>query len=944
MFPYKARTLLVLAVALALSGATVAYGQTQVIRNGSFEAGMDGWMVSPDLFPWNPLQSADDNRFVTLTPPNWSYTGLVLFQNMNVTNVAGKTAVVAVDIQSGGSGPGASIAVWLEYVDPMGKIRRARVFGVENPPSPGWITRQVNYDIPSDAVKIIRFGLVREDYGDFQIDNVSMLIPGVTVGTVPAITAVTPPAGPYGTEVTISGSGFGASQGTGSGVEVGGSPQGITVLSWSDTQIRVRISDPASSGAVVVTNGYVAADGVFPFSVTSPHYTVKMQDVQFRVIKGVKERILVRVDFQNGFSTAGGVNFSVPEAPAGVVRFTPVPVKARGGTVLLLDTSSLTPGTYEWTVQATEGTLAPRVIPFTLHVLTISSLDLYESEESNTPLTQIVATAQGKVRLYGRVTASDGMPAEIDEDDVQVTSGNPGVFAVYRDFWEGFQFLAVDNGTTTLTATFPDGYSKQYPVSVTVPDSPKILAVGVSPPVVDNSGTQTITLFAEGATPLGGVSWDIPIDGWPEGEFYDGGRRYSGTAKLQEGCNPGTYFVSSGNPYGSPYRVGALQVVNAPTRGMIKGKAFAMDSGGPPEVFGTLELYSAPGVIAQTVEIWGFESGGGFTASYIQPGTYRLRFVPSYGQSPQWYALADSYEDAVPVTVTAGGVVEDIYFFLFNEPAHPPTVVATTPPSGATFAGVTDPIVVTFSRPMDPSSLQPGSFELRNSQGQPVEGDVQLSFNELVFTPAYALASGAWYTATVKQGLKSEDGLELQQDYVWQFRTGSNRAGELKGLEDGSYVSLSGKALYKIGAGFAYIEEPDRSSGIRLEGFITGNETSLINVRGILQTSAGGERSIRVDAYNIVGTITVEPVFVNQRNLAGAMLDGIYVRAAGQVLAEGLSEYEFLMTDGASVPPVRVKTDLPHGLSAGSYVHVRGAAGRDGDRVIYATQVQTLEL
>ncbi len=942
MFPCKARTLLVLAVALALSGATVAYGQTQVIRNGSFEAGMDGWMVSPDLFPWNPLQSADDNRFVTLTPPNWSYTGLVLFQNMNVTNVAGKTAVVAVDIQSAGSGPGASIAVWLEYVDPMGKIRRARVFGVENPSSPGWITRQVNYTIPSDAVKIIRFGLVREDYGDFQIDNVSMLIPGVTVGTVPAITAVTPPTGPYGTEVTISGSGFGASQEAGSGVEVGGSAQGVTVLSWSDTQIRVRISDPATSGAVVVTNAHVAADGVFTFTVTSPHYRVKVDDVLYRVIRGVKKKLLVRVDFQNGYATAGGINFSVPEAPAGVARFTPVPVRARGGTVLIVDTSGLAPGEYDWTIRATDGTLAPRVIPFTLHVLTMDRLELYESEESNTPLTEIVATAQGKVPLYGRVWASDGMPAEIDEADIQVISGNPAVFAVYPDYWEGFQFLAVDNGTTTLTAIFPDGYTRQYPVSVTVPDSPKILSVGASPSVVDNSGSQTITLFAEGATPLGGVSWDIPIDGWPDGNFYDGGRRYSGTARLQEGCNPGTYFVSSGNPYGSPYRVGTLQVVNAPSRGMIRGKAFSMDNDGPPEVFGTLELYSAPDVIAQTVEIWGFESGGGFTASYIQPGTYRLRFVPSYGQSPQWYPLAESYDDAIPVTVTAGGVVEDIYFFLFAAPQTPPVVVATTPPDGAAFAGATDPVLVTFSRTMEPSSLQGDSFQLVNSLGQPVEGDLALSFNELTFTPAYPLASGELYTATVRQGLKAEDGQELQQDYVWQFRIGSNRTGDAKGLEDGSYVSLSGKALYKIGAGFAYIEEPDRSSGIRLEGFITGNETSLINVRGILQTSAGGERSIQVNEYNIVGTITVEPVFVNQRNLAGQMLDGMFVRAAGQVLVDGLTENEFLMTDGAG--PVLVKTVLPHGLSAGSYVHVRGAAGRDGGRVIYATQVQTLEL
>ncbi len=948
MFPLKARALTVLALVLALCSASGAYAQTQVIRNGSFEEGMTGWTVSPDLYPWNPLLSSGGNQYASLTPPDWSHTGLVLFQNMNVTQVAGKTATVSVKIQSGGSGPGAAIAVWLEYVDTASKVRRARVFGVENPTSPGWFTRQVDYAIPADAVKLTKFGLVREDYGDFQVDDVSMLIPDAVAGPVPAITAVSPGAGPYGTTVTISGSGFGASQVAGSGVQIGGSGDGITVVSWSDTQVVIQVSDPVSSGAVLVTNAYVAADGVFPFSVTSPHYTARIGDDQFRVIKGLKKKILVSVDFRNGFTSAGGVNFSVPEAPAGVARFTPVPVKARGGTVLILDTASLAPGTYEWTIRASDGTLAPRVIPFTLHVLTIASLDLFESEESQTPLTEITASAQGKVYLYGRVTASDGMPAEIESSDIQVVSGNPEVFAVYHDYWEEFQFLAVDNGTTTLTATFPDGYQKQYPVTVTVPDSPKLLAVLVSPSVVDNSGTQTLTMYAEGATPLGGVSWDIPMNGWPDGQFYDNGRRYSGTFKLQEGCNPGTYFVSSGNPYGSPYRVGALTVVNAPTRGMIKGKAFAMDGNGPPEVFGTLELYSAPGVVAQSVEIWGFESGGGFTASYIQPGTYRLRFVPSWGLEPRWYANADSYEDAAPVTVVAGEVVDDIYFFLFSEAGEPPVVDRTEPPDGAVYAGVSDPVLAVFSRAMDQSSLQPDSFELQDGNGLPVPGNVELRFNELVFTPSVPLQSGQWYTAIVRPGLRSEDGLEMQEGYSWQFRTGSNRTGDLKTLEDGSYVSLRGKALYKLASDFGYIEEPDRSSGIRLAGpagFIVANETTLIGVRGTLQTMPGsGERFIQVEAYDILGTISVEPVFVNQRTLAGPMLDGMFVRAAGQVLAEGLSQNEFLMTDGSSVPPVKVRTEMPHGLSAGSYVHVRGAAGREQDRVIHATQVDRLEL
>ena len=85
----------------------------------------------------------------------------------------------------------------------------------------------------------------------------------------PSITSLNPTAGTEGTEVTISGSNFGATEDTvtfnGTGVS--------TYTSWSDTRIVVEVPAGATSGDVVVTVAGVASNGV-SFTVTASGPTI----------------------------------------------------------------------------------------------------------------------------------------------------------------------------------------------------------------------------------------------------------------------------------------------------------------------------------------------------------------------------------------------------------------------------------------------------------------------------------------------------------------------------------------------------------------------------------------------------------------------------------------------------------------------------------------------
>ena len=81
---------------------------------------------------------------------------------------------------------------------------------------------------------------------------------------IPSITSISPVDGPIGTLVTISGSGFGALQGS-STVAFNGTIAG-SINSWSNTQIQVTVPVGATTGPVVVTVAGTPSNGM-PYTV-----------------------------------------------------------------------------------------------------------------------------------------------------------------------------------------------------------------------------------------------------------------------------------------------------------------------------------------------------------------------------------------------------------------------------------------------------------------------------------------------------------------------------------------------------------------------------------------------------------------------------------------------------------------------------------------------------
>jgi IPT/TIG domain-containing protein len=82
----------------------------------------------------------------------------------------------------------------------------------------------------------------------------------------PSITSLTPTSGPVGTAVTVTGSNFGATQGT-STIKFNGTT--ATPTSWSATSLVVPVPAGATAGSVIVTVGGLASTGV-AFTVTVP--------------------------------------------------------------------------------------------------------------------------------------------------------------------------------------------------------------------------------------------------------------------------------------------------------------------------------------------------------------------------------------------------------------------------------------------------------------------------------------------------------------------------------------------------------------------------------------------------------------------------------------------------------------------------------------------------
>ncbi len=145
--------------------------------------------------------------------------------------------------------------------------------------------------------------------------------------TTPNITSVSPSSGPVGTSVTITGTNFGATQGT---ITFNGTPAAPT--SWSATSIVAPVPTGATTGNVVVTVGAQASNGL-GFSVTM-------------ALPGVP-KLVQHVSCPNSGATGSGVGGARSGTP---IYLCPLPELTQAGNALVLGFFSDNTGNPTWTV------------------------------------------------------------------------------------------------------------------------------------------------------------------------------------------------------------------------------------------------------------------------------------------------------------------------------------------------------------------------------------------------------------------------------------------------------------------------------------------------------------------------------------------------------------------------------------------------------------------
>ena len=101
-----------------------------------------------------------------------------------------------------------------------------------------------------------------------------------------------------------------------------------------------------------------------------------------------------------------------------------------------------------------------------------------------------------------------------------------------------------------------------------------------------------------------------------------------------------------------------------------------------------------------------------------------------------------------------------------------PTVTSASPPSGANNVNPMTTVTVTFSKAVNPATVNTSNFALKDASNNPVPGS--LVYNTTTYTatlaPASPLANSAVYTATVS-GVKDTSGTSMSGIFSWQFST-----------------------------------------------------------------------------------------------------------------------------------------------------------------------------
>jgi plastocyanin len=200
------------------------------------------------------------------------------------------------------------------------------------------------------------------------------------------------------------------------------------------------------------------------------------------------------------------------------------------------------------------------------------------------------------------------------------------------------------------------------------------------------------------------------------------------------------------------------------------------DADGIPLNSGTAAVFSEP------LDPSSVNSGTVFLRSDVPvSGTVRYNEdLPSVSFTPS-IALAPGTDYIMTITQQvrdkAGNPLSKDFAWIFTTgdaaDTVSPVVTLINPPSGVTGVSVNSSVSATFSKPMDPTTMNTASFQFKNDSAQPVDGELGYDGLTAVFTPKAVLEKGRTYTATLTTGIGDLTGNPLASNSSWSFTTGT---------------------------------------------------------------------------------------------------------------------------------------------------------------------------
>lgn len=669
----KSFRLLSAAIILVVTVFSFSVSAEEIISNGGFDYGMSSWNVPDALYGWNPVEYNQ----ASLHPVSGNYIGTVLYQNLNVTGFAGGKVSFSCLLSKLFSPSGKTIRFFLDYIDSSNARKTILLANPDNDSIAINTPVTASVTMPDDFSKLVRFGIAKDADGYFAVSAISLQTDNVITAMVPFIAGISSVSGSYDSSVSLVGTAFGDVKGT---VSVGGETAGITVTSWNDNNVTFTVASPAKSGVVRIIAENVESDGVYAYNITSPGLLVKHVTPTQSVVQGTVVEYPVRVEFLNGYSLPAGMNFTVTGVGGGASPFTgastplltPLPIKNSGGFSVRIDTKSLSAGNYPAELRSTSGPAF--VLPFTLTVIKAASIKFYEYVYSPELTKRYIDKYEVKVQgeFYGPNAEVWDASGNIIVTDLVASSSDELILGAYKIYFYMYTLVAQNNGTANLIATAPDGTTASLPVTVTLPDAPKVNALQVFPGTITNlipiDGTP-INYSAQLVPPPGSFSYGpgatgyLNFDKW-DYTYYPDTQSLSGTVKILNNTTidnisqPPDPVITGVNVHvendsGGATQTVPLRVVNDDSFGAIYGGVRPLGGSGMQML--SLDFCDTNGLNCVNKMSMGEQMSQNALSVMggISPNRYKIKY--SSWDSSLWYPNAGSAEQADIVTISAAG-------------------------------------------------------------------------------------------------------------------------------------------------------------------------------------------------------------------------------------------------------------------------------------------------